>query len=197
MDDPDEPQAEPVLHGVIDRNRRGQFVKGNPGPPPEAKRKKGQQNLIPRTAKEALQRAVEAIGADGQGRGGAPGFLERGGRDDPSFLAAAYIRACVPPAKDPEPGAGEAVSVTINIASIPAGQFLVDNEKYRLVNAASARLLAEFGPDGQPLPVIERPEPDPPAPPGDETPDEPVLPKRAELDPGVHVSQRRKPTGPW
>jgi hypothetical protein len=202
VDDTDEPQVKPVLHGVIDRNRRGQFTRGNPGPPEHAKRKRGQKNLIPRTAREALQQAVERIGSDGAGRDGARGFLEKIGREDPLALAAIYARACIPVAKDgdDQPGAGGLVDVIINVIPVASGTYFVNETKYRLVSEASARLLSEFGDDGQPRPVREAIEPDPP-PPADaasvspEPPEPAPVPEssRVEVERGRARRRRREP----
>ena len=48
------------------------------------------------------------------------GFMERVGRDNPEFLAASIVRACVPPPKEPEP------------APVAAGTFITSVEIVQL-----------------------------------------------------------------
>ena len=117
------------------RSPKGRFVKGNPGPPEHAKRKKGVPNKVNRTVKEAMLLAAERIGSDGKGLGGVEGFLEATGRRNPEFLAAGIIRSCVPPAKEPEPtaagGNGGGVVTSVNVIAIPPGHHLCPNGHHR------------------------------------------------------------------
>ena len=144
MADSDVPAPLPAFDGDI--RFKGRFTKGNSV---GKGRPKGTKNRIITSVKQAMEAAIAKVGSDGKGRDGVAGYLENVARTDPSFMAAAYIRATVPPAKDPDP-AEAASTLTVNIISVPAGQFLVDDRKYRLVSEGAARMLADFTDDGDP-----------------------------------------------
>jgi hypothetical protein len=148
-----------------------------------------------------MTQAVEKVGSDGRGAGGVAGYLEQVARTDPSFMAAALIRATVPPARETE---GEAGTTVLNVAivPIPSGQYLVSEGKFRLVNETTAKMLAQFNDDGSPKPIPEPPEDDPP-PPQDAASVKPVPPEskpvpeppRSDIEFG-HSSRRRR-REPW
>ena len=153
MDDTDEVSG-PVLKGIIERGPGGRFVKGNPGPPAHAKRKKGQLNKIPRTIKESMTGAAARYGRDGKGTDGMDGFWDGVAKRNPEFLAAAITKTCVPPAKEAEldPAACGGINV-INIISIPHDHSICPDgctrpnfEAKPLWDAHHARLAAEEAP---------------------------------------------------
>lgn len=135
------------------RGPKGRFVKGNPGPPEHAKRKKGVPNKVNRTVKDAMLLAAERIGSDGGGKGGVDGFLEATGRRNPEFLAAGIIRSCVPPAKEAELNPAAGGTITVNVISVPPnhfkcpdGNFRPDPEARVLWDEYNAKLKSEGAP---------------------------------------------------
>lgn len=112
------------------RDGNGRFTKGNPGPPPEKRRKKGQPNKINRDIKEWLLAAAEAIGVDGKGKNGGQGFCEKVGREKAEALLAALVKL-LPPTKDE--AAVAAAPVTVHVMAMPRGQYLTAEQAAQIL----------------------------------------------------------------
>jgi hypothetical protein len=113
-----EDQPKP-LNGEITHGLGGKFVKGNRAGPG---RPKGLANKMTLTVRQAMEAAAAKVGFDGKGKGGRDGYLERVARDKPELFTHHYLRATVPPAKEPEPTGEGGGHITVVINSISQGQ---------------------------------------------------------------------------
>lgn len=110
----------------IPRDAKGRFPKGYT---PSVRRRKGSKNKVPASVKEAMARAAKELGA--QYAEGDPdvlkAFFVRLGQQKIEALAGHLVHGSVPRATTPEEDkVSGALIDTINIVSIPSGEFVCD-----------------------------------------------------------------------
>lgn len=102
-----------------DRDKNGRFARGHRQ---LGHRRKGVPNQLPHDVKLLIHNAMTNLGADGNGKDGEAGFVERIGRDSPEVLFAGALKT-MRPGDEATTSEGLCVTTVVPVV-IPRGCFL-------------------------------------------------------------------------